>query len=135
MTLFSLAMLIFPDTFSFNIYGEAGLYRAVAWTVITFLTMTSFNIVYELVVAMRLVRVATFMQFAQSAGFALIGLSWLYVTSDWLILLPSYALACLLAAIPGVYAVFAVHGNELRMSTSSPIRFGLGFYLLLPCFG
>lgn len=112
MLLLVMAMLSFPETFAWTIYGEsfaegwqAGL-GLIAWTAWTFLTVTAFNIVYELAVAMRLIRTASLMQFLQSAGFALLGITVLAWQRSWVLLLPAYAVACLIAIVPGVYSIY-----------------------------
>ena len=112
--LLAIALFSFPNQFAWTIYGEIAPMRVIAWTALTLLAVTIFNVVYELVIALRLSRVGSSMQFIQSAGFAVIGMGGIAYTRSWEILLPSYALACLLGAIPGIASVFLGRESDMK---------------------
>lgn len=98
-------MLAFPEQVATSLYGQEQSYHIIVWTVITLAVLTVHNFVYEIVLSMRLIRLASIMQFVNSSVFCVLGVAGIYVTKSWVILLPCYAFACLLATLPGLYGM------------------------------
>lgn len=98
-------MLALPAQVAMSLYGQEQSYHVIVWTVITLSILTVHNFVYEIVLSMRLIRLASIMQFLNSTIFCVLGVAGIYVTKSWVILLPCYAFACLLAILPGFYGM------------------------------
>jgi O-antigen/teichoic acid export membrane protein len=98
-------MLAFPGQVGISLYGQEQSYYIIVWTVITLSVLTIHNFVYEIVLSMRLIRLASIMQFVNSTTFCVLGVAGIYVTKSWVVLLPCYAVACLLAMLPGFYGM------------------------------
>jgi PST family polysaccharide transporter len=103
----ALIMVAQPKATSVWLYGQEQVFSIVVWTVITLAVLCFHNFVYDLVLSLRLVRLASTMQFVNSAAFCLVGVWALYIFKTWSVLLPSYALACFLASLPGMYGIWS----------------------------
>ncbi|MCA9129529.1 MAG: oligosaccharide flippase family protein [Planctomycetales bacterium] len=109
----SVWMLWAPNSFSWLVFHQAAAGSYVIWCLVTFISLVVFSVVYEIVAALREVRVMSLMQFLQSTVFALIGLPLIATYGDWLLLLPSYAIACSLASLLGIAVLWRGYGSEL----------------------
>jgi O-antigen/teichoic acid export membrane protein len=108
-----LAICLAPQWFAWVVFNDAQSGEHIAWLVTTLAAVTIFNFVNELMSALRQVRVVSAMQFINSAGFALFGILGLMWARSWNVLLPSYAVACLVATLPGLWVLRHAHGREL----------------------
>ena len=106
------SILVFPDAFSWLIFGERTSFTITLWCVITLISVIAFSFVSELTAAFRQVKTVSHMQFAQSASFAVVGLSLLAVDGSWWVLLPSFAISHWIAMLPGIWKLVAAHGDE-----------------------
>lgn len=98
-------MLALPERFSQSLYGQEQSFQIIFWTVVTLAILTVHNFVQEIVLSMRFIRVASIMQFVNSTSFCVLGVAGIYFTKSWFILLPAYAMACMLAMLPGLYGI------------------------------
>ncbi len=105
LALMCVSILILPRQFSWLMFREQTSYTLVVWCVITLISVTVFSFINELVASLREVRAVSLMQFTQSVVFAVVGLAILTVYPSWSVLLPSFTIACLLAALPGLYVL------------------------------
>ncbi|WP_144057933.1 lipopolysaccharide biosynthesis protein, partial [Novipirellula maiorica] len=98
---FLIGLMVAPDWFGWLIFLESDnsvLTYAVAAGVIAII---AFNFVHQLVSSLRQVRVASMMQFVQSVAFTLLGVGWLIRGGDLAGLILSFAVASLIAILPG----------------------------------
>ncbi len=119
---FVLVMVAVPQWMSRFLYGELTEFSVIFWTAITLATVTGFNIVYELVISLRLVRVSSVMQFLNVAVFALVGVLAIWHFETWVVLLPSYAIACTVATIPGIWSLSINARDVFQTSAPMPVR-------------
>lgn len=108
-----LAMFVAPQWFAWAVFNDPETATQMAWLITTLATVTIFNFVNELMSALRQVRVVSAMQFINSAGFAVFGIVGLAWAHSWSALLPSYAVACVLATLPGLWVLRHSHSKEL----------------------
>ncbi len=108
------AILIFPQQFSWLLFRETTGYGLVVWCAVVLISLTVYSFVYELVTALREMRAASLMQFTQSVVFGLVGLSILNVWPRWSMLLPSFAIACLAATLPGLWLLLHSYRSEFH---------------------
>ncbi len=106
-------MACFPASFSWLVFEQPPHLETLMWCGLSFGCLIGFSIVHEIVGSLRHIRVVAIMQFLQSVGFAMIGLPWLAMTGSWLVLLPSFAAACLIAVLPGLWVIISFHATEL----------------------
>ncbi len=90
----------------------------VPWCIATLLCLVVFSVVYEVVGGLRQVRVMSAMQFLQSTVFAVVGLPLIAKYGSWVVLLPSYCVACCIACLPGVWVLLKSFRQELAPSGS-----------------
>ena len=110
----SLSMWIFPESFAWLVFNDRQSAQNIGWLISTLAAVTVFNFLNELMSALRQVRVVSAMQFINSVGFAILGVSGLYWTHTWTVLLPAYTASCLLALLPGLWVLHFGHAHELR---------------------
>jgi polysaccharide transporter, PST family len=104
---FLLLVTLRPQFFSWLVFNEATSGWGIAWLALTVVSVFIFNSINELAAAMRHVRLVSLMQFINSVSFAVLAGLGLWWRQDWLMLLPTYCLACLLGALPGVWLLLA----------------------------
>ena len=112
----SILMSLSPAGCAWMIFNDTRDTQHVAWLISTLAAVAIFNYVNELMSAFRQVRIVPAMQFLNSAAFALLGVLGIIWTGTWSILLPSYALASLLASLPGLWILRTQYAGELRGS-------------------
>lgn len=103
---------LFPGSFSWLVFRQSSPGSVVLWCVIAFICITVFSFVSELVASLRQVRAVSVMQFAQSLVFAIVGLSLVAAYRSWTVLLPSFAIACVLAILPGLWVLRSQYREE-----------------------
>ena len=114
LTIACTTILIFPQQFSWLLFRETTTFGLVVWCVITFISITIFSFIYDMVGSLREVRTVSLMQFTQSVVFGVVGLSVLSVRPSWNMLLPSFTIACLLATLPGLLVLLSSYRCEFR---------------------
>lgn len=133
LSIASLLILWLPDAFGWLLFRGAVPYSMVVWCVITLISATIFSFVNELVSALREVRVVSLMQFIQSLVFAACGLCFLSFHPSWIVLLPSYTIACGLALLPGLFVLLTQYRAEFRVGCKSYDVSLYGFWMrILP---
>ncbi len=108
-------LLIVPQWFGWLIFLEPQNTSLVHCVGIAVLAIVAFYFVQELVSSLRQIRVVSLMQFIQSVGFTVIGVSWLMTGGGLNGLVLSFALSTTLAIIPGAY-VLAVGWSGIEKS-------------------
>lgn len=106
------SIFVYPDTFSWLIFGEPTSMTVTLWCVVTLLSVIAFSFVSELTAAFRQVKTVSHMQFAQSASFAAVGLGLIALDGSWWVLLPSFAISHWIAILPGMWKLYTAHGDE-----------------------
>ncbi len=115
-------MIAAPDWISKSLYGMETATSVMLWTAIALATLTAFNFVYELVIALRLIRVGSLMQFLNVAVFTLVGVWAIWYYASWHVLLPSYAVACLIATVPGLCCLRWQAWESMQTVNPMPMR-------------
>lgn len=110
-------MLALPTQVSESLYGSAQPYSIIVWTVVTLALLTVHNILYDIVLSLRQIRLVSLMQFVNSTSFCVLGVAGIYYFKTWSILLPCYAVSCLLAMLPGLYGVFVARQEFAESQT------------------
>ncbi|MFG0262175.1 MAG: lipopolysaccharide biosynthesis protein, partial [Novipirellula sp. JB048] len=106
--LFLSGLAIAPDWFGWLIFLESD-NRSLTYSVAAgVLAMIVFNFAHQLVSSLRQIRVAAMMQFVQSVVFTIVGVAWLMQGGGLVGLILSFAIASLLASLPGGWAL--AHG-------------------------
>jgi O-antigen/teichoic acid export membrane protein len=103
-----------PDWVAQKLYGVPQGASVIAWTAIVLVVLTIHNVVYDMVISLRLVRLASLMQFVSSFSFCVIGVSAIWLTGSWITLLQSYAVACGMAMLLGAYGIATRAGTEFQ---------------------
>ena len=117
----SVVMLVQPQHTSWLLYGQPQPFEVVCWTVVTLLALTVHNVIYDVVLSLRQVRLASMMQFVHSVSFCGMGLLGIYLFKTWAVLLPSFALAYLLAMIPGLLGLSVLKVDVARINRVKPV--------------
>jgi O-antigen/teichoic acid export membrane protein len=112
---FFAAMLLAPQWFGWLIFLEPQNVTLIYSVGVAVASIVAFYFVHELVAALRQIRVASLMQFTQSVGFTIIGVSWLSTGGGLSGLVLSFALATTIGILPGAYAL-AVGWQGLEQS-------------------
>ncbi|HAC90615.1 MAG TPA: hypothetical protein DCF63_08260 [Planctomycetaceae bacterium] len=115
-------MLAYPTTAGLTLYGKDLGYQAIFWTVVTLISVIGFNTTFELVVSLRLIRLGSMMHFINTTVFTGLGIAGIIWYQHWIVLLPAYSLACLLAILPGLWGAWRAAAGELRSSTAISSR-------------
>lgn len=110
----SIVMLVAKESFAWLIYGSNAAIEIIAWTAIALLAQVSYNFLFDITLSLRQVRVLSWMQFSHGMSFAIFGIAGLNFTNGWVVLLPSYALSCLIGASIGGWCVWQNCGREFR---------------------
>lgn len=99
-------LLATPGWIAWLVFGDAQQWRLVWLLAGVLVAVLSFNVLVELLTALRLVRIVSMMQVASSFGFAATGIGLLYFTSlrEEAVMI-GYGVGSLLAAAGGAYAV------------------------------
>jgi polysaccharide transporter, PST family len=103
---FSAVILALPEFSSRMLYGESLGFSIIVWTVVCLVCLIIFNTVAELAVSLRLVRLNSLMHLIQTVMFTLLGVAAIARLQTWWVLLPAYAVACMLASLPGALGVW-----------------------------
>lgn len=98
-------MLAMPDWFGWLMFDSPQSHSLVLSVGVGVIAIIVFNFVYQLVSALRQVRVASVMQFVQSVGFTVIGIGWLTIYGTIEGLIYSFVAATLLAILPGAFTL------------------------------
>jgi polysaccharide transporter, PST family len=106
-------LLTFANQFAWLIYGESKPIQVIGACVLAFAAAAAFSFINELASSLRLVRVVSMMQFIQSLLFAILGVAGIAYLRSWQVLLPAFAVASIVGLLPGVWALWQQHGNEL----------------------
>lgn len=113
-----LAILSFPDQFSWLVFGDSMSSQVVAWSVVCLLSTIAFSFMTELATGLRQVQVVSYMQFLQSFSFTIFGVALVFATRSWWVLLPSFAIANCIAMIPGWWKLRREHATEFAVEKS-----------------
>ncbi len=98
---FLVGLMVAPDWFGWLIFLESDNNTLTYSVAAGVLAIIAFNFVHQLVSSLRQVRVASMMQFVQSVAFTLIGVGWLINGGGLAGLILSFAIASLIAILPG----------------------------------
>ncbi|RMF37523.1 MAG: lipopolysaccharide biosynthesis protein [Planctomycetota bacterium] len=109
-------IVVFPRSFQWVVYNQYYGVRLSLLCAAALVALVLYTVVAELVAALRHVRVLSIMQFLQSTLFTVLGLLSLVVWKSWEWLIPSFAVACVLALIPGAWVLMSGHAAEFRAS-------------------
>lgn len=100
--IFALLLLLFPQWFGWFIFLEPQNIRLIQSVGVGVVAIIAFYFVNELVTSLRQVRVVSLMQFIQGVAFTMLGVSWLWMGGGMTGLVLAFAIATLLAMIPGL---------------------------------
>ena len=103
--IFFAAMMLAPKWFGWLIFLEPQNVALIYSVGVAVVSIVAFYFVYELVAALRQIRVASLMQFTQSVGFTVLGIAWLSTGGGLNGLVLSFALATAIGILPGAYAL------------------------------
>ncbi len=102
---FMTGLAVAPDWFGWLIFLESD-NRSLTYSVAAgVLAIIAFNFVHQLVSSLRQVRVASMMQFVQSVVFTIVGVAWLMQGGGLTGLILSFAIASLIAILPGAWTL------------------------------
>ncbi|MBC8354582.1 MAG: lipopolysaccharide biosynthesis protein [Planctomycetes bacterium] len=98
----AIALIAFPQPIAWLLFGDPQQWHLVWWLAGTLSAVLMFNVVVELLTAMRLIRIVSLLQMVSSFGFAIIGVAMLYFTAmgEQAVII-SYGVGSLIAAIVG----------------------------------
>ncbi|EMI54677.1 lipopolysaccharide biosynthesis protein [Rhodopirellula sallentina] len=102
---FVAAMACFPGWFGWIIFLESqstALIYSMAFAVVS---MIVYNFSSDLNASLRQVRVVSLMQFVHGVGFTVLSLAWLVSGGDFTGLVTVFAVACLVASVPGFWSL------------------------------
>jgi polysaccharide transporter, PST family len=100
-------MILCREQLGWLIYGESTALSLVIWTAIVLVSQVGYNIAFDVTISLRQVSVTSRMQFATGTSFTVLGIAWLSLGGAWTILLPCYAIACLLGMVVGLWSVWS----------------------------
>jgi polysaccharide transporter, PST family len=118
----AVAMLANAPAFAWLVYGDAGTsighgtIRIVGWTALALLSQVGYNFIYDVALSLRQVRVISWMQMANGVTFTVLGIAWLTIANEWSVLLPSYAVACVLGMAIGAWCVWLMNHEEITQT-------------------
>lgn len=102
----AIGMIKFPQPLAWLLFGDTGQWQLVWWLAGTLMAVLAFNLIAELLTAMRLVRIVSLLQMVNSLGFALAGVGILYFTTlREQAVIASYGVGSLVAAIGGAFVL------------------------------
>lgn len=97
-----IGMIACPEPLAWLLFGDRGQWQLVWWLAGTLTAVLAFNLITELLTAMRLVRIVSLLQIVNSIGFAMVGVGLLYFTTmREQAVIVSYGVGSLVAAIGG----------------------------------
>ncbi len=97
-----IGMIAFPQPLAWLLFGDRGQWQLVWWLAGTLTAVLAFNVISELLTAMRLVRIVSLLQMVNSVGFAVVGIGLLYFTAmREQAVIVSYGIGSLVAALGG----------------------------------
>ncbi|QDT06401.1 MurJ-like flippase [Rubripirellula lacrimiformis] len=99
---FFIAIMLFPDFFGWLVFLQPQGMSLVYSVGVGVVAIVAFNFVYQMVSALRQVRVASIMQFVQSVAFTILGVAWLSLAGGLTGLVYAFVAATLLAMVPGM---------------------------------
>lgn len=102
---FFVAIMCFPDFFGWLVFLEPQSLSIVYAVGVGVIAIIAFNFVYQMVSALRQVRVASIMQFVQSVAFTIIGIGWLTAGGGLTGLVYAFVVATIIATVPGANAL------------------------------
>lgn len=98
----SILMLFFPQPLAWLLFGDQQQWHLVWWLAGTLVAVLAFNTITELLISLRLVKVVSVLQIANSFGFAFVGIVLLYFTAlREQAVVAAYGIGSLLAAVGG----------------------------------
>ncbi|TWU37301.1 MurJ-like flippase [Novipirellula artificiosorum] len=109
--IFLTAMVAFPDFFSWLIFLDANNRSLTHSVAVGVLSIIAFNFVHQLVSSLRQIRIGSLMQFLQSVLFTVIGVAWLMTGGGLEGLILSFAVASLIAILPGAWILWRGWGG------------------------
>ncbi len=122
--------LMFPQFFAGFVFGDDSAVYLVTSLAVAVFTVILFNTTNQLIGSLRLVRVASFMQFVQSVVFTVVAVLWLWNGGGMSGVLLAFAGSTLLATLPAWYVL--VRGwNEFSVS-SEPLPSAAMWRRILP---
>jgi len=95
-------LVLTPQPFSRFVFGTTLDSYSLMVIGLALASVLTFNLVTELLNGLRQVRSVSTMQLLQSLGFTALGVGWLWLGGDWRHVVLAYALATLVALVPGV---------------------------------
>ncbi len=113
---------LWRGSFGWVVFGHQISTLHVLGCIAAFSALMMYTVVYELIAALREVRVMSLMQFCQSGLFAVMGLTSVYLYESWLWLLPSFAVANLIACGLGGWVLATRYREELTCSGDTTSR-------------
>jgi O-antigen/teichoic acid export membrane protein len=114
-------MLVVPQWVTWSLYGRVQGMDVLLWTVITLMILTVHNVIYDVALSLRMVRLVSMMQFVNSLSFCVLGIVGIGITRSWVMLIPSYGIACLLAGLLGWVGIHREARTEFVSAPSLPI--------------
>jgi polysaccharide transporter, PST family len=109
-------LVLTPEPFSRFVFGTSLDFRSLVAIGLALAMVLTFNFVTELLNGLRQVRTVSTMQLVQSLSFTSLGLGWLWAGGDWRHIVLAYALATLVALVPG--AVTLLRGCRAAFTPS-----------------
>ncbi|TWT83023.1 MurJ-like flippase [Planctomycetes bacterium CA13] len=103
---FLVGMVVAPDWFGWLIFLESDNRSLTHSVAIGVLAIIAFNFVHQLVSSLRQIRIGSLMQFLQSVLFTIIGVSWLLLGGGLEGLILSFAVASVIAIVPGAWILY-----------------------------
>ncbi|WP_186776477.1 oligosaccharide flippase family protein [Rubripirellula reticaptiva] len=104
-TIFFVGIMLFPDFFGWLVFLQPQSMALVYSIGAGVVAIVIFNFVYQMVSALRQVRVASIMQFVQSVSFTVIGIAWLTFGGGLTGLVYAFIAATLIATVPGLHTL------------------------------
>jgi PST family polysaccharide transporter len=115
-------MLMAPQHFNWLVFNQPQAFSVSLCFAAAFVALILYSVVYELVTAFQHVRTMSIMQFVQSTSFAALGLPLIAWTHSWTSLLVAYAIANVLAILPGAYMLWTERRGEFKTESPLPHR-------------
>ncbi|MEM7476678.1 MAG: lipopolysaccharide biosynthesis protein [Planctomycetota bacterium] len=112
-------LLLFSEPFSLIVFGQTKGSLIVLWWALCLLSVVGFSFVTELASGLRQITTLSWMQFTQSVVFAGVGVGLAFRYQSWWVLLPSFAIANIVAMTMGWLRLRDSNGDEF-LSPSNP---------------
>ncbi|TWU60479.1 MurJ-like flippase [Rubripirellula tenax] len=103
---FFVGIMVFPDFFGWLVFLEPQSMSLVYSVGAGVVAIVVFNFVYQMVSALRQVRVASMMQFVQSVAFTVLGIVWLTAGGGLTGLVYAFIAATVISTLPGLNSLY-----------------------------